>query len=60
MKKPTTTSIPKPKPGAKGKPIDEIEDFGETTFARAFKAVKDTIQEVSPADKDKPKKKAQR
>ena len=62
MKKPVpttlsvTTSRPTPKPAAKGKPISEEDDFGEATFARALKTVKETISQVSPADKAKAKR----
>jgi hypothetical protein len=49
MKKPTTTTPPpKPKPGAKGQPIRDDDDFGEATFARALKTVKETLAQVSP------------
>jgi hypothetical protein len=49
MKKPTTTTpLPKPKAAAKGRPISEDDDFGEATFARALKTVKEAIAEASP------------
>jgi len=57
MKKPVaTTAPPKPKPSAKGKPISEEDDFGEATFARALKTVKETLTQVSPTDKAKGKR----
>jgi hypothetical protein len=49
----TTTPPPKPKPGAKGQPISEDDDFGEATFARALKTVKEAIAEASPEEKAK-------
>jgi hypothetical protein len=49
MKKPpTTTPLPKPKAAAKGKAISADDDFGEATFARALKTVKEAIAEASP------------
>jgi hypothetical protein len=49
MKK-TPTPSPKPKPSVsvKGTPISDDDDFGEQTFARAFKTVKETLKQVSP------------
>ena len=39
---------PKPKSGFKGTPISEDDDFGEHTFARALKTVKETLKQVAP------------